>query len=147
MSNSFLDESIGYHVNMAGMLLKRELAGVFKAQGFDVTPEQWAVLSRLAEKDGLSQNDIALITFKDNANITRIVDKLQKKGLLERRAHPSDRRTWLLYITLPGKEIIERLQPLAIKVLEKPPGKYPERKSENSIIKCKRSSTTCGSFF
>ena len=119
MSNSFLDESIGYHVNMAGMLLKRELAGVFKAQGFDVTPEQWAVLSRLAEKDGLSQNDIALITFKDNANITRIVDKLQKKGLLERRAHPSDRRTWLLYITLPGKEIIEQLQPLAIKVLEK----------------------------
>ena len=119
MSNSFLGESIGYHVNMAGMLLKRELAGVFKAQGFDVTPEQWAVLSRLAEKDGLSQNDLALITFKDNANITRIVDKLQKKGLLERRAHPSDRRTWLLYITLPGKEIIERLQPLAIKVLEK----------------------------
>lgn len=119
MPNSFLDESIGYHINMAGMLLKRELAGVFKAEGFDVTPEQWAVLSRLAEKDGLNQNDLALITFKDNANITRIVDKLQSKGLLERRAHPSDRRTWLLYITLAGKEIIERLQPLAIRVLEK----------------------------
>ena len=108
------------------MLLKRELAGVFKAKGFDVTPEQWAVLSRLAEKDGLSQNDIARVTFKDNANITRIVDKLQRKGLLERKAHPSDRRTWLLYITQGGKGVIKQLQPLALKVLERATGQIPE---------------------
>ena len=120
------------------MLLKRELAGVFKASGFDVTPEQWAVLSRLAEKDGLSQNNIAHITFKDNANITRIVDKLQRKGLLERKAHPSDRRTWLLYITPAGKGVIKQLQPLALKVLERATGQIPEeevRKLNNQMQK------------
>ena len=120
------------------MLLKRELAGVFKSNGFDVTPEQWAVLSRLAEKDGLSQNDIAHITFKDNANITRIVDKLQRKGLLERKAHPSDRRTWLLYITPGGKGVIKQLQPLALKVLERATGQIPEeevRKLNNQMQK------------
>jgi DNA-binding MarR family transcriptional regulator len=119
MTKSFLDTSIGYSMNMGALLLKRELTAIFKRNGFDITPEQWAVLSRLKEKDGLSQNEVALLTFKDNANITRIVDKLERKKLLERRQHLADRRTWQLFITPSGKQLVSNLEPLAAEVLEK----------------------------
>lgn len=118
MANSFLDNSIGYNINMSGLLLKRALIAVFKREGYDITPEQWAILSRLEEMEGLSQHNVALSTFKDNANITRIVDKLENKALVERRKHEADRRTWLLYITNKGRETVHKLQPLAKEVLK-----------------------------
>ena len=41
---------------------------------FDMTPEQWAVLNRLWEKDDVTQNDLAERTFKDQPNIGRILE-------------------------------------------------------------------------
>lgn len=119
MTSSFLDASIGYSMNMGALLLKRELSTIFKKNGFDITPEQWAVLSRLKEKGGLNQNEVARLTFKDNANITRIVDKLERKKLIERTQHATDRRTWLLFITPPGRQLVSKLEPLAATVLKK----------------------------
>lgn len=116
---SFLDHSIGYSINMSGLLLKRELFAAFKAKGFDVTPEQWALLSRLNENDGISQNELAQVTFKDNANITRIVDKLVVKRLVNKVDDDSDGRASKIMITKAGRKLVTQLQSLAANVLEK----------------------------
>jgi DNA-binding MarR family transcriptional regulator len=116
---SFLDKSIGYSVNMGALLLKRELIFAFKKNGFDVTPEQWALLSRLSEADNISQNELAQSTFKDNANITRIIDKLIAKKLVEKRDHDFDGRASKVMITKAGRTLVSKLEPLAMEVLEK----------------------------
>jgi len=41
---------------------------------FDMTPEQWAVLNRLWEKDDVTQNDLTERNFKDQPNIGRILE-------------------------------------------------------------------------
>ncbi|MEQ6124036.1 MarR family transcriptional regulator [Pseudotenacibaculum sp. MALMAid0570] len=116
---SFLDQSAGYLINMSALLLKRELNTAIKNNKIDITPEQWAILNRLKENSGLTQKEVAKLTFKDNANITRIVDKLEAKGLAVRKADSDDRRAWKISITKKGIEIRDLVEPLAIEVLKK----------------------------
>lgn len=115
--NSFLDQSIGYLNHIVGLLLKRELLEIIKRNGIDITPEQWAVLNRLAENQGLTQKELAKASFKDAANITRIIDKLESKNLIERKANPTDRRIWKIYITDEGQEVRNLVEPLAEEVI------------------------------
>ncbi|MBO6515070.1 MAG: MarR family transcriptional regulator [Bacteroidia bacterium] len=116
---SFLDRSMGYLNHVTALLLKRELLEAIKLNKIDVTPEQWAVLNRLSELNGLTQKEIAKITFKDAANVTRIIDKLQEKNMIERKAKPDDRRTWRVHITKEGQRVRDLIEPLAIEVLKK----------------------------
>lgn len=117
--SSFLDQSAGYLINMTALLLKREFSSAIKNEHIDVTPEQWAILNRLHEKSGLTQKEVAKLTFKDNANITRMVDKLEKKGLVIRQSDSNDRRSWKLSITKKGIEIRDLVEPLAVDILAK----------------------------
>lgn len=113
----YSDESVGFIMNKTNMRLKNELAQNIKPHG--VTPEQWGILNRLWEKDGISQKDLSGKSFKDQPTTARILDILEKKGLVERRANPADRRTYLLFLTDEGLDLRNRLVPLALKTLEK----------------------------
>ncbi|WP_420601598.1 MarR family winged helix-turn-helix transcriptional regulator [Flagellimonas sp.] len=116
---SFLDRSAGYLINMTALLLKREMTAALSKNKINVTPEQWAILNRLSENSGLSQKEVARRTFKDNANITRILDKLEKKGLVKRQMDSNDRRVWKIHITNEGKTIRDNIEPLAKEILKK----------------------------
>ncbi|GAB5474869.1 MAG: MarR family transcriptional regulator [Maribacter sp.] len=116
---SFLDHSAGYLINMTALLLKREMTGALNKNKINVTPEQWAILNRLSENSGLSQKEVAKRTFKDNANITRILDKLEKKGLIKRQTDANDRRVWKIHITKDGKKVRNQIEPLAKEILKK----------------------------
>lgn len=116
---SFLDQSLGYLNHVVGLLLKREILEAIKKNKINITPEQWAILNRLNEHQGLTQNELAKISFKDTANITRMIDKLEDKGFVERRANPSDRRIWKIYITDQGRKGRDLIEPLAKEVLRK----------------------------
>lgn len=66
---------------------------------YDLTPEQWTVLSQVVAEEGLSQQDVAQLTEKDANNVKAIVDVLVRKGLVRRESHPLDRRTLRLFPT------------------------------------------------
>lgn len=80
--------------------------------GFDITIDQWLVLKSLQENSHLSQNEIADLVFKDMASITRIIELLVKKELVERHINKSDRRKFELKITKNGKKMIELISPI-----------------------------------
>ena len=85
----------------------------------DMTSEQMVVLVRLWEQDGLSQKELADKIFKDQANTTRILDKVEKKGLVRRVDSLNDRRTYLIYLTDEGKRSVEQCYPLVLQVKAK----------------------------
>lgn len=80
--------------------------------GFDITIDQWLVLKSLKENNHLSQNEIADLVFKDMASITRIIELLVKKELVERHIHKTDRRKFELKITRNGEKMIETIYPI-----------------------------------
>ena len=111
-----LDDSVGYLINIVAGKLKNELNR--RITSFDITPEQWAVLNRLWEKDGITQKDLAERTFKDQPNIGRILDKLEKKGLIRRCADTEDLRVLIVSLTQEGQKLKKELIPLAAEVLD-----------------------------
>jgi DNA-binding MarR family transcriptional regulator len=109
------DESIGFVVNRTAMRLASALTKALAPQ--NVTPQQWAVLNRLWQEDGLSQQQLAEQTFRDPPNTARILDRLQHKGLITREPDPTDRRVQLIFLTEQGCRLRGTLPPLAEQVL------------------------------
>ena len=117
MADGFtLEKSIGYLINKTAIKLKNELLNNFRAKGFHITTEQWAVLMCLKEKAGRTQNEIAAKLIKDKTNVSRILDGMQKRQLIVRRAHENDRRSFRILITKKGKALVEDLIPIARRI-------------------------------
>lgn len=81
---------------------------MFAESGIEVSPEQWVLLKIVCQYDGISQVDLAQKSVKDTASITRILDILEKKGLLTREQDANDRRKYLVTATKAGKDFIEK---------------------------------------
>ena len=105
-----LDRSLGYTHHLVDMALSAGLARSFAASGRpDLTPEQWAVLSRLWEEEGVSQIELAARTGKDRHNMTRILALLEKNGFIYRRPDKGDSRRKLVHLTPAGRSLRQEL--------------------------------------
>jgi MarR family transcriptional regulator, transcriptional regulator for hemolysin len=76
-----------------------------RARAFGMTRAQWIILARLSRQPGLSQNEMATICEVEPITVGRLIDRLETRGLVERRADPSDRRIRRLHL-LPGAQPI-----------------------------------------
>lgn len=71
---------------------------------FDMTADQYVLLSYLAEEDGITQQELSCRCSSDARTIGTMIDLLERKELVERQPHPSDRRKWQVFLTDAGKE-------------------------------------------
>lgn len=110
MRKKGLDHSIGFLLGIS----QRKLSHLFmlRIKSFDLTPEQWSVLYRVRENDGLIQKDLAEISGKDKPTTTRILDVLEAKGFVTKQAGKNDRRSFHVFITEKGKEIADAIEPI-----------------------------------
>ena len=69
----------------------------------------FAVLEALLHKGPLPVNEIGKKILLTSGSITVAVDRLEKKGLVERRAHGTDRRARIVHLTKPGRKLITRV--------------------------------------
>src|SRR5690242_16397893 len=77
-----------------------------KARGQGMTRAQWIILARLDRQPGLSQNEMAAILEVEPISVGRLIDRLEARGLVERRADPMDRRIWRLHLLPAAKPIL-----------------------------------------
>jgi len=73
---------------------------------YDLTVEQLHLLKNMEEETALSQQQLCEIVQKSAANVTRILDRLERKGCVRREKNPADRRSILLFLTDQGRELI-----------------------------------------
>lgn len=106
-----INDSLNSLVYKTNIILKGKLQTFLK--NFDITTEQWVMLNRLYQKDGYNQKELSIDSFKEQAAITRTLDILENKGLIERKKSPTDRREYLVSITEKGKELLEESFPNA----------------------------------
>ncbi|TYR79963.1 MarR family transcriptional regulator [Priestia megaterium] len=111
--NYKLDDSLGYRLFHASRLMINRLNQHFKHNHFPLTYEQWQIMSRLYEKDGQTQNQLAIQNERDQASVSRLIDNMIKRGLVNRVPHVTDRRINLIYLTNYGVEIRAELEQLA----------------------------------
>lgn len=82
----------------------------------DLTARQLAVLTTVAENEGLSQTGIVERTGIDRSTLADLVRRLSKKGLLQRRRTRADARAYAVKLTDEGEKLLRRVGPLAKKV-------------------------------
>jgi DNA-binding MarR family transcriptional regulator len=102
----------------------------FLGHGLELTPEQWVVLVRLWEKDGQSQSALSESTLRDRPTMSRIIDTMEKSGLVERGVDPGDARARLVRLTRTGKALQPKLVPVAKKLVQRLEHEIPERDLE-----------------
>lgn len=104
-----LEESLGYIIGRAARSMANRLNHNFEKAGYDVTCEQWAVLTNLRHKDGQNQKELAGTSCKDKTSITRLIDGLEKRNLVVRIPGEKDARQKLIYLTNQGKAFQQEL--------------------------------------
>jgi DNA-binding MarR family transcriptional regulator len=100
-------ELYSFITGKASTAIARRLQKNFKQSGVDITIEQWSVLYHLWKQDGLSQQQLCDATFRDKPSITRLVDNLEKLGLVKRMADKADRRINKVCITPEAQKLQE----------------------------------------
>ncbi|SKB25557.1 MarR family winged helix-turn-helix transcriptional regulator [Malaciobacter marinus] len=76
-----------------------------KLQEHDISAAQSIIIRRLCEKDNLTQKELAKDTYFKQSSLTLLIDKLEQKGLVERKNKKNDRRAYLICITSKGKKL------------------------------------------
>jgi MarR family transcriptional regulator, organic hydroperoxide resistance regulator len=110
-----LDESLGFWLYCSHIQVSAALRQTFQDAGYDLTPEQWTVLLRLCEQEGLNQSQLGEKTFKDRHNITRILKQLEKRGYIEKFRNKKDKRALHIYLAPTGRSILKELKPVILK--------------------------------
>jgi len=79
------------------------------ARGLGLTRSQCQVLAHLARNEGIHQGNLAEILEVEPITLTRIVDKLEEGGFVDRRTHPTDRRIRQLHLTKKAHPLLSEI--------------------------------------
>src|ERR1700693_3125494 len=108
-------DSVGYLVKRTHSLMVDAMEPVFEARGF--TFLQYVILAWLRDGIALNPKDICSQFRHDSGALTRVIDQLAERGLLERVRRDRDRRKVELQLTPAGLATIEGLMPLIVEKL------------------------------
>lgn len=108
-----LDEQVGFILRQ---VWQRHSSIFSRDIGTNLTPTQWAALSKLAETGPCSQNQLGRLTAMDVATIKGVIDRLTARGLTETSQDPEDGRRLLVSLTRAGQQLAEKLAPNAIAI-------------------------------
>lgn len=79
--------------------------------GSGVTPVQFAAMTAVHDQPGLDQRTLAASIAFDTSTIGGVIDRLERRGLIQRNHAPHDRRVRLLTLTPEGEQLLQAVLP------------------------------------
>ena len=101
------ERNLGFLLHDVARLMRKRFEQ--SARGLALTRSQYQVLAHLARHEGIQQSGLAEILEVEPITLTRILDRLEEAGLVERCAHPSDRRIRLLHLTEKAHPLLSEI--------------------------------------
>ena len=107
MADVYFGGSVWCNIDIA----VRHLEVIYKqeTEALGLTVIEWYVLQLLYEQDGQMASRLADGVGRPPTSFTPILDKIENKGLIERRQHPADRRSVKIHLTAKGLEMKEQI--------------------------------------
>jgi MarR family transcriptional regulator, transcriptional regulator for hemolysin len=105
------ERNFGFLVHDVARLLR--VAYDRRTRDLGLTRSQWWVLNHLYFHEGITQSELAEVLDIEKPTLGRLLDRLEDKGWLERRADPSDRRAKRVYLTGNVQSLMRTLRVLA----------------------------------
>jgi len=96
----------GFLLSQMGTIAQKRFSS--RLEALELTPRMWGTLNILEAAAPITQHGLCKHTGMDPSSMVSTIDDLEKKGLVERQAHPSDRRAYALHVTDAGRETLAR---------------------------------------
>src|SRR5579863_9250601 len=80
-----------------------------RASAHGMTRAQWGILIWLDRQPGISQKELAELLEVEPITVARLVDRLERRGMVERRPDPRDRRIWRLHLLEPAHLVLQEI--------------------------------------
>ncbi|MBN1239590.1 MAG: MarR family transcriptional regulator [Gammaproteobacteria bacterium] len=110
------DRSVGFLITDVAHLLRRDFNR--RTQTLGLSQSQWRVLVHLKRDEGCSQAALAERLEIQPITLTRLLDRMQAAGWIERRADPRDRRVMRLHLTPQAEPVLAEIQQRAQSMLD-----------------------------
>jgi len=94
-----------------------------ETRDFDLTARQYAVVTAVAQHEGLSQTDLVRLTGIDRSTLADVVQRLLKRGIIQRERTTQDGRTYAVSLSAKGRELLDAIKPHA-------------RRAERTVLSC-----------
>lgn len=108
--------SVAYLCTDVGRLYRKRFA--FSAKQFGVTGPQWRALMTIQRTPGTTQQALASWLEVEAITVARMIDRLARLELVERRDDPADRRRWRLFLTPKAADLVNDMAPCANTVID-----------------------------
>lgn len=112
-----LNKQVAVYLNQGHCLFKQFIYKSFLANGFDLTPEQFLVMDTLWDEGTLNQQQIADCIQKDKNSVTKLIDGLERRGLVVRTTAGADRRSKNIVLTHYAHEVKEKITKVALQAV------------------------------
>jgi DNA-binding MarR family transcriptional regulator len=123
--------SVGFLIKRAYALMLDGLEPAFAAHGF--TYMQYVILMQLRSGAALNMRDVSIHFRHDSGALTRVVDQLAERGLVERCRCEQDRRKVNLHLTPLGHTTLDQLIPMVVDRLNRAVGDFSRPELEELI--------------
>jgi DNA-binding MarR family transcriptional regulator len=106
-AGGFIRDYLSYLLAQASYAIYREFDAKVRAAG--LSSLEWRVLATLSDGGGLTIGDLAAEVLAQQPTLTKLVDRMERAGLVERRADPGDLRRTLVFETQGGRATVAPL--------------------------------------
>jgi DNA-binding MarR family transcriptional regulator len=128
--------SIGFLIKRCGMLMSQVAERRFESQEINLT--QWVTLMHLSQNEHVSPTRLSAETGHDMGALTRVVDDLERRGLVRRERSRHDRRAVEIAITPAGKRLTESTKRVIVELLNELVEPFSEREVDTLIALLQR---------
>ncbi len=102
-----INKVILYQIDKTSRVAKQYSQKILDHLGLGITIEQWVLLKIIEENTPLTQKELATKSLRDPASITRTLDILGKKNLVNRETVEGNRRQYNIVLTATGQEFVQ----------------------------------------
>ncbi len=108
-----LENFLPYRLSVVAQTVSGSLSRIY-ASRFDLSVPQWRVMAVLGRYEPISANEVCDRTVMDKVAVSRAVQAMLRRGLVERTVDPSDRRRSALRLSKRGRAIHNEIVPMAL---------------------------------
>ena len=119
-----LDQFIPYRLSVTSNVVSDVIARAYEAL-FGLSIPEWRVIAVVAEKEGITQQEICAATRMDKVTVSRATIALVDRGLVARVTNSADRRSRLLALTDAGQALYRDVAPKAIEIEQRIFASFP----------------------
>lgn len=132
------ETSIGPWLGRTVKLVDYHVQEAFDRVGIDLTKEQMIVLMTLRDQDGVNQNELASLTYRDKSSLARLLSKMENKNYISRSQSEEDKRNNQVFITSDGVAIFNRVKPVIQEIIDTMEYGISEKEKVQMISNLKR---------